>query len=97
MPTRSRRVCNCAGAEPKASRKWPKAAIEIGLGPMSEILANKGLVLVAPFPPEIQSTVSYAVAVHAESTHKDAAANLVASLVSPAARAKFQAAGFVTD
>ncbi len=70
---------------------------EIGLGPVSEILANKGLVLVAPYPPEIQSTTRYAVAVHAESKHKDAAANLVAALVSPAARAKFQAAGFVTD
>ena len=74
-----------------------QGGIEIGLGPISEILANKELVLVAPFPPEIQSSVSYAAAVHSESTHKDAAAALVASLVSPAAKAKFQAAGFVTD
>jgi molybdate transport system substrate-binding protein len=71
--------------------------IEIGLGPISEILANKELVLVAPFPPEIQSSVNYSAAVHAENTHKEAAQNLVASLVSPAAKAKFQAAGFVTD
>ncbi len=74
-----------------------QGGIEIGLGPISEILANKELVLVAPFPPEIQSSVSYAAAVHSESTHKDAAAALVASLVSPAAKAKFQAAGFATD
>jgi molybdate transport system substrate-binding protein len=71
--------------------------VEVGLGPVSEILANKGLVLAAQFPPEIQSSVRYAAAVHGESTHKDAAAALVASLVSPAAKAKFQAAGFVTD
>ena len=71
--------------------------IEIGLGPISEILANKELVLVTPFPTEIQSSVSYAAAVHAESAYPDAAAKLVASLVSPTAKAKFQAAGFVTD
>lgn len=71
-----------------------QGGIEIGLGPMSEILAHKELALVAPFPPEIQSTTSYAVAVHAESAHKDAATDLVASLVSPTARANFQAAGF---
>ncbi len=74
-----------------------QGATEIGLGPVSEILANKGLVLVAPYPPEIQSATHYAVAVHAGSKRKDAAADLVASLVSPAAKAKFQAAGFVTD
>jgi molybdate transport system substrate-binding protein len=71
--------------------------IEIGLGPISEILAHKELVLVAPFPAEIQSTISYAAAVHAESAHKDAALDLVAALVSPSAQAKFRAAGFVTN
>jgi molybdate transport system substrate-binding protein len=69
--------------------------IEIGLGPISEILAHKELVLVAPFPPEIQSSVTYAVAVHAASVHKDSASDLVAALVALAARAKFQAAGSV--
>lgn len=71
--------------------------IEIGLGPVSEILAHKELELVAPFPPEIQSATSYAVAVHAGSAQRDAAADLVAALVSPPARARFQAAGFVFD
>lgn len=78
-------------------REVAQGQIEIGLGPISEILAHEELVLVAPFPPEIQSAVRYAVAVHAESAHKDSAADLVATLVAPAARAKFQAAGFVTD
>lgn len=71
--------------------------IEIGLGPMSEILAHEELVLVAPFPAEIQGIVTFAVAVHAESAHQAAAEALVAALVAPAARATFQAAGFVTD
>lgn len=74
-----------------------RGEIEIGLGPISEILAHQDLVLVAPFPPEIQSTTSYAVAVHIESTHENAATELVAALVSPAAKAKFLAAGFITD
>jgi molybdate transport system substrate-binding protein len=71
--------------------------IEIGLGPMSEILAHNELVLVAPFPDEIQGAVSFAVAMHASSAHKTAAAALVSSLVSPAAKAKFAAAFFATD
>lgn len=78
-------------------REVGQGGIEIGLGPTSEILAHKELVLVAPFPPEIQSTVHFAVAVHADSAHKAAAAALVAALVTPAAKATFQAAGFVTD
>ncbi len=71
--------------------------IEVGLGPMSEILAHRELVLVAPFPPEIQGTVSFAVAVHRDSAHQREAAELVAALVSPQARARFQAVGFTTD
>lgn len=74
-----------------------QGGIEIGLGPMSEILAHKDLVLVAPFPPEIQSTVSYAIAVHAGTEHKKEATDLLNALVSPAARSKFQAAGFTFD
>lgn len=74
-----------------------RGGIEIGLGPISEILSHKELELVAPFPPEIQSTVSYAVAVHVNSAHRDAATDLVTALISPAARQKFQAAGFTFD
>ncbi len=74
-----------------------QGAIEIGLGPISEILAHKELVLVAPFPREIQGTVTFAVAVHSASARKQDAGDLVAALVSPAARAKFQAVGFATD
>ena len=74
-----------------------QGGIEIGLGPMSEILAHEELVLVAPLPPEIQATVTFAMAVHSASARKQDAGDLIAALVSSAARAKFQAVGFVMN
>jgi molybdate transport system substrate-binding protein len=68
--------------------------IEIGLGQISEIIANKGVVLVGPFPAEIQGGVTFAAAVHCATKSENTAHELIAALVTPAAQEKFKATGF---
>jgi molybdate transport system substrate-binding protein len=55
---------------PDGLKEVAKGEIEIGLGQISEILANKDVVLVGPFPPAIQGAVTFSAAVHAGSTNK---------------------------
>lgn len=68
--------------------------IEIGLGQVSEILANKQVDLVAPFPPQIQGAVTFSAGVHSAARDKKAAEGFVAALTSEAAKAEFKMAGF---
>jgi molybdate transport system substrate-binding protein len=71
-----------------------KGDIEIGLGPISEILANKDVALVGPFPAEIQSGVTFSAAVLSAAKNRHQAEEFVRHLTAPAARDKFEAMGF---
>ena len=82
---------------PDGLKEVAKGEIEIGLGQISEILANKDVVLVGPFPPAIQGAVTFSGAVHAGSTNKKAAEELIQLLVTPAAKEKFKALGFTVS
>jgi molybdate transport system substrate-binding protein len=68
--------------------------IEIGLGQISEIIANKGVVLVGPFPAEIRGGVIFSAAAHCATKDKHAAEKIVRCLITPAAKKKFKSAGF---
>jgi molybdate transport system substrate-binding protein len=82
---------------PDGLKEVAKGDIEIGLGQVSEILENKDVVLVAPFPPEIQGAVTFAAAVHGASSAKPAAEAFVQVLTAPEAKAKFKAVGFTVN
>jgi molybdate transport system substrate-binding protein len=68
---------------------------EIGFGPITEILLEKehGLILVGPFPPEIQNYTSYTAVPMTASTQKDVARAFVAFLGGPVGRPLFVSAG----
>ena len=68
---------------------------EIGVGPITEILAHvpKGLVLVGPLPAAVQNYTSYAAAVMAGSPSPEEGRRLIRFLISPAAKAAFAATG----
>ncbi len=82
---------------PDGLKEVAKGEIEIGLGQISEILANKDVVLVGPLPAPIQGAVTFSGAVHAGSTNKKAAEELLQLLVTPAAKEKFKALGFTVS
>lgn len=71
-----------------------KGDIDIGLGQISEIIANKGVVLVGPFPAEIRGGVMFSAAAHCATKNKQAAEEIIRSLITPGAREKFKSAGF---
>lgn len=71
--------------------------IEIGLGQISEILANKDVVLVGPLPPAIQGAVTFSGAIHSQAKDKAAAKALIELLTSPDAKEKFRAVGFTVS
>ena len=68
--------------------------IEIGLGQISEIIANKGVALAGPFPAEIQGGVMFSAAAHTATKNKDEAEKIIRCLITPAAKKKFKLAGF---
>ncbi len=74
-----------------------KGDIEIGLGQISEILAQKEVTLVGPFPPEIQGAVTFSGAVHSAAKDKKAAEDLLRILTTPAAKALFKSYGFTVS
>ncbi len=82
---------------PDGLKEVAKGDIEIGLGQISEILANKDVVLVGPLPPAIQGAVTFSAGVHSASKNKDAAKGLIELLTSPAAKEKFKALGFTVS
>jgi len=59
---------------------------EIGLFNISEIIADRGVTLVGPLPPELQSYIVFAGAVHAASASPDAAREFLRALAAPDAR-----------
>ena len=79
---------------PEAFIEVARGDIEIGLGQISEILANKGLVLIGPLPSEIQSSVAFAAGVHAAATAAEAAQAFIDFLVTPTAKQRFAELGF---
>jgi molybdate transport system substrate-binding protein len=82
---------------PDGLKEVAKGDIEVGLGQISEILANKDVVLVGPFPPAIQGAVTFSAAVHEASKEKAAARSLIEILTSPAAKEKFRTFGFTVS
>jgi molybdate transport system substrate-binding protein len=59
--------------------------VEIGLGPISEILPVEGVQLAGPFPADVQSYLVFSAAVSSASKDADAAKALIKFLTSPAA------------
>jgi molybdate transport system substrate-binding protein len=82
---------------PDGLKEVASGGIEIGLGQISEILANKDVVLVGPFPAAIQGAVMFSAGVHSGSKDKAAAKALIDVLTSPAAKEKFKAVGFTVN
>ena len=68
---------------------------EVGFGPITEILLEKdhGLILVGPFPPEIQNYTSYTAVPMTAGTQKEVARAFVTFLGSPVGRPLFVSAG----
>jgi molybdate transport system substrate-binding protein len=68
---------------------------EVAFGPITEILLERehGLILVGPFPPEIQNYTSYIAVPMSAGTQKNLAQELVKFLGGPAGKPLFVAAG----
>ncbi len=80
---------------PDGLKEVAAGTIEIGLGQISEILANKDVVLVGPFPAAIQDLVTFSAGVHTSTRENGPAQELIEMLVAPAAKERFKLAGFV--
>jgi molybdate transport system substrate-binding protein len=70
-----------------------KGEVEIGLGPVSEILPIKGVQLAGPFPTDLQSYLVFSAGVATGSENAEAAKALIKFLASPAAAAVLKAKG----
>jgi molybdate transport system substrate-binding protein len=66
----------------------------IGLTQISEILSVPQVVLVGPYPGDLQSMTTYSGLVHASAVHPEAAAAFLRFLAGPLARGRFARAGF---
>jgi molybdate transport system substrate-binding protein len=62
-----------------------KGDVEIGLFNMSEIVPVKGVTLAGPLPPELQSYITFAAAVHARAAAPGPAQEYLRALIAPAA------------
>jgi molybdate transport system substrate-binding protein len=82
---------------PDGIKEVAAGGIEIGLGQISEIMANKDVTLVGPFPAEIQGAVTFSGAVHIGAKDKKAAEELIQFLITPAAKEQFKARGFTVS
>jgi molybdate transport system substrate-binding protein len=82
---------------PDGLKEVAAGGIEIGLGQISEIMANKDVTLVGPFPKAIQGAVTFSGAVHTAAKNKKAAEELIQLLISPAAKEQFKARGFTVS
>ena len=80
---------------PDGLKEVAAGTIEIGLGQISEILANKDVVLVGPLPGPIQGLVTFSATLHSSAKDNRAAEELIQMLLAPAAKEKFKQAGFV--
>jgi len=70
-----------------------EGAAEIGMFNISEILPVGGVILVGPLPPELQSYIVFAAAIHARSTLPVPARALIEAMADPAAREQWKAGG----
>ena len=68
-----------------------KGEVEIGLGPMSEVLLVPGVQLAGPFPAGLQSYLVFMACVSSASKNADAARSLIKFLTAPAAAPVFKA------
>jgi molybdate transport system substrate-binding protein len=71
-----------------------KGDVELGLFNISEIVPIKGVVLVGPLPSELQSYITFAGAIHADSTQPEPSAAYLRSLAAPDTAAIWRAGGF---
>ena len=78
---------------PEAFIEVARGDIDVGLGQISEILANKGVVMAGPLPPAIQRSTAFAAGVHSGAKAGDAARTFIDYLVAPAAQARFRELG----
>jgi ABC-type Fe3+ transport system substrate-binding protein len=67
-----------------------KGEVEIGLGPMSEVLLVPGVRLAGPFPAGLQSYLVFMASVLSASKNPDAARSLIKFLTAPAAAPVFK-------
>jgi molybdate transport system substrate-binding protein len=70
-----------------------KGEVEIGLGPISEILPIEGVQLAGPFPADVQSYLVFSAVVSSASKNADAAKALIKFLTSPVAPPVLKAKG----
>jgi molybdate transport system substrate-binding protein len=66
---------------------------EIGLFNISEVLPVGGVTLVGPLPPELQSYIVFAAAIHARSASPAPARALIEAMADPATREQWKAGG----
>jgi molybdate transport system substrate-binding protein len=66
---------------------------ELGIHQISEIVPHKGVTLVGPLPPDIQSYTVYAAGVGPNTKYPDEARKVIAVLSGPAAQALFKSKG----
>jgi molybdate transport system substrate-binding protein len=68
--------------------------LEMGITQITEIIANKGVTLVGPLPPEVQSIAVYSAGLAARSAHPERAKELIRRLTGFNAQPLLSAAGF---
>jgi len=67
--------------------------VEVGMFNISEVLPVKGVTLVGPLPPQLQSYIVFAAAVRAGSTAPSPAQAFIELMAAPAAREQWKAGG----
>lgn len=68
--------------------------LEMGITQITEIVANKGVTLVGPLPPEVQNIAVYSAGLSARSAHPERAKELIRRLTGFNAQPLLSAAGF---
>ena len=80
-----------------AAMKWlasSSGANEIGMTQVSEIVANKGVAYVGPFPEKYQMKATYSVALAAKAQEPALARDFIGRLAAPSFRDRLRAAGY---
>jgi molybdate transport system substrate-binding protein len=70
-----------------------RGQVEIGMFNISEVLPVKGVTLVGPLPPQLQSYIVFAAAVHTGSAASSPAQAFIELMAAPAAREQWKAGG----
>ena len=68
--------------------------LEMGITQITEIMANRGVTLVGPLPPELQNIAVYSVGLAAQSAHPERSKEFIRRLTGFNAHAVLSAAGF---